>query len=60
MDSFANTCTTFGFTTSLKKPKVLTQVKILPDITINNYELEVVDKLTHLGATIRSKLSLDK
>ena len=61
MDRFANARTAFGLTISLKKnTKVLAQTTISPNITVNNYELEMVDKFTYLGSTINSKLSLDR
>ena len=41
-----------------KKTKVLATT--LPNITINNFQLEVVYEFTYLGSTISSKLSLDK
>ena len=40
--------TTFGLTISLKKTKVLAQATISPKITMNNYELEVVDKFIYI------------
>ena len=45
MDRFANACTTIAFTISLKKTKLLAQTTTSLKITINNYDLEVVDKL---------------
>ena len=50
----------FGFTISLKKTKVLAQAITSLKITINNYELEVVEQFKYLGSTITSKLSLDR
>ena len=32
----------------------------MPKITLNNYELEVVEQLKYLGSTISSNLSLDR
>ena len=44
MGRFANACTAFGLTISLKKKsKVLAQVTTSPKIKINKYELEVVE-----------------
>ena len=60
MDRFANACTDFGLTVSLKKTKVLAQATTSPKITINNYQLEVVEQFIYLGSTITSKLSLKK
>ena len=58
MDRFANVCTDFGLTISLKKTKVLAQTTTSSKITINNYELEVVEQFIYFGSTITSKLSL--
>ena len=60
MDRFANACTDFGLTVSLKKTKFLAQATTSPKITINNYQLEVVEQFIYLGSTITSKLSLKK
>ena len=61
MDRFANACTAFGLTISLKKKtKVLAQATTSPKITVNNYELEVVEQFIYLGSTITSKLSLER
>ena len=43
-----------------QKIKALAQATTSSTITIKNYELEVVDKLTNFRFTISSKLSLDK
>ena len=43
-----------------QKSEVLAQATILPTITINNYELEVVDKFIYLGPTISRKFSLNR
>ena len=59
MDRFANACAAFELTISFKKKtKVLAQAITSPKITINNYELEVVEQFIYLGSTITSKLSL--
>ena len=43
-----------------QKTKFLAQATTSPKITINNYELEVVDKFIYLWSTISIKLSLDR
>ena len=60
MDRFANACTDFGLTVSLKKTKVLAQAATSPKITINNYQLEVVEQFIYLGSTITTNLSLKR
>ena len=45
MNRFANACTVFGLTISLKIG-VQAQETTLPNININNYQLEVVDEFT--------------
>ena len=60
MDSFSQACNDFGLTISLKKTNVLGQETMkLPGITIDDYELVVVEQLTYLGSTITDNLSLD-
>ena len=57
---FANACSEFGLTISIKKTNVLGQnVNSLPHITIGEHTLDVVDNFTYLGSTISSCLSLD-
>ena len=58
MDRFSNACTAFELTISLTKTKVLVQATTSSKITINNYELEVVEQFKY--STISSKLSLDR
>ena len=36
------------------------EISTSPKIIVNNYELEMVDTFTYLGAKISSKLSLDR
>ena len=61
MDRFAQACTDFGLTISLKKTNILVQgTAETPCITINNYELDVVNEFTYLGSTISNNLSLAK
>ena len=49
-----------GLTISLKKTNVLGQDTMeLPAITINHYQLDVVEQFTYLGSTITGNLSLD-
>lgn len=53
-------CKEFGLTISLKKTQILAQgTPSVPDITIEETHLEVVDSFTYLGSTISSSLSLD-
>ena len=60
MDRFSQACKDFGLTISLKKMNVLGQHTIeLPAITIDDYELDVVEHFTYLGSTITDNLSLD-
>ena len=56
MDRFSNACTDYILTISHKKTKVLAQAAISPKITINKYELYVVERYTYLRSTINSKL----
>lgn len=57
---FAEACTEFGLTISLKKTNIMAQdVDTTPTITIGDHTLEVVDKFTYLGSTIYNNLSLD-
>ena len=42
------------------KAKVLAQATTSPKITINNYELEVLEKFIYLESTITSKFSLER
>ena len=57
---FAEACTEFGLTISLKKTNIMGQdVSTTPTITIGDHILEVVDKFTYLGSTVSSNLSLD-
>lgn len=56
----AHACREFGLTISLKKTNILGQdVSSAPNITIDDYTLEVVEDFTYLGSTISSNLSLD-
>ena len=60
MDRFSQACKDFGLTISLKKTNVLGQDTMeLPAITIDDYELDVVEQFTYLGSTITNNLSLD-
>lgn len=57
---FAEACTEFGLTISLKKTNIMAQdVSTIPTITIGDHILEVVDKFTYLGSTMSNNLSLD-
>ena len=60
MDHFSQACKDFGLSISLKKTNVLGQDTMeLPAITIDDYELDVVEQSTYLGSTITNNLSLD-
>ena len=59
--SFANACSEFGLTISLKKTNIMAQnVSRNPSISIiDDYTLKVVEDFTYLGSTISNNLSLD-
>ena len=60
MDRFSQACKDLGLTISLKKTNVLGQHTMeLPAITIDDYELDVVEQFTYLDSTITDNLSLD-
>ena len=60
MHRFSQACKDFGPTISLKKTNVQGQDTMeLPAITIDDYELDVVEQFTYLGFTITDNLSLD-
>ena len=60
MDRFSQTCEDFGPTISLKKTNVVGKDTMeLPDITVDDYELDVFEQFTYLGSTITDNLSLD-
>jgi len=60
VSSFANACSDFGLTISLKKTNIMGQdVSDIPHICINDHTLDVVEDFTYLGSTISSNLSLD-
>ena len=60
MERFSQACKDFGLTISLKKTSVLGQDTMeLQAITIDDYELDVVEKFTYLGSTITNNLFLD-
>ena len=60
MDHFSQTYKDFRPTISLTKSSVLGQDTMeLPVITINDYELDVIEQFTYLGSTITDNLSLD-
>ena len=53
-------CKDFGLSISLKKTNILGQdTNELPAITIDDYELDVIEQFTYLGSTITNNLSLD-
>ena len=60
MDRFSQACKAFGLAISLKKTNVLGQDTMeLPAITIEDYELDIVEQFTYLGSAISDNLSLD-
>ena len=60
MDRFSQACKDFGLTISLKKTNVLRQDTMeLPAITIDGYELDVVEQFIYLGSTVTDNLSFD-
>ena len=60
MDRFSRACKDFGLPISLKKANVLGQDTMeLPAITIDDYELDVIEQFTYLGSTITDNRSLD-
>ena len=60
MDHFSQACKDFGLTVSLNKTNVLGQYTMeQPAITIDDYELDVVEQFTYLDSTITDNLSLD-
>ena len=60
VDRFSQACKDFGLTISLKMTNVLGQDTMeLPAITIDNYELDVVEQFTYLGSTVTDNLFLD-
>ena len=61
---FAEACTNFGLTISIKKTEVMHQpapgkIYIEPSITINGQCLKAVDKFTYLGSTISRNVVID-
>ena len=53
MHRFSQACKDFGLTISLKKTNVLGQgTETPPTITIDDYELDVVNHFTYLGSTV--------
>ena len=60
ISSFANACSEFGLTISLKKTNILGQdVSSISSISISDYTLEVVEDFIYPGSNISSNLSLD-
>jgi len=58
---FAEACTEFGLTISIKKTNTMCQdINTTPTITIGEHTLEVVEKFTYLGFMISSNLCLDE
>ena len=61
MDRFADACSEFGLTISIKKTEVMGQeVSEEPEIFINNQKLVVAESFIYLGSTITNDLSLKK
>ena len=64
VDKFAEACTNFGLTISIKKTEVMHQpapgkTYIEPSITINGQCLKAVDKFTYLGSTLSRNVVID-
>ena len=64
VDKFAEACTNFGLTISIKKTEVMHQpapgkTYIEPSITINGQCLKSVDKFTYLGSTLSRNVVID-
>lgn len=60
INRFADTWKEFGLNISLKKTNITDQdTSIIPNNSIGDYTLEVVEDFTYLGSTISSNLSLD-
>ena len=64
VDKFAETCTNFGLTISIKKTEVMHQpapgkTYIEPSIIINGQCLKSVDKFTYLGSTLSRNVVID-
>ena len=64
MDHFSSACNNFGLTISIKKTEVLHQpapgkTYVAPTITVNNEELNVVDRFTYLGSTLSQAVHID-
>ena len=60
IDCFSEACKDFRRTISLKKADILGQDTMeLPAITIDDYELDVIEQFRYLGSTITNNLSLD-
>ena len=60
INCFAQACSQFGLTISIKKTNILGQdVSSAPSISIGDCTLDVVEDFTYLGSNISSNLSLD-
>ena len=60
INRFADACSKFGLTISIKKTNIMTQdVPTPPSIAISGEVLEVTDQFTYLGSTVTSNLSMD-
>ena len=64
VDKFAEACTNFGLTISIKKTEVMHQpapgkTYTEPNILINGQRLKAVDKFTYLGSTLSRNVVID-
>ena len=64
VDTFAEACTNFGLTISIKKREVMHQpppgkTYIEPSVIINGQRLKAVDKFTYLGNTLSRNAVID-
>ena len=60
LDRFSAACDDFSLTTSLTKTQVMAQAApVAPNLTVKNFQLEVVHHFTYLGSATADILSLD-
>ena len=65
VDLFAEACTNFGLTISIKKTEVMFQPApgepyVEPVITINGQKLKATDKFPYLGSVMSNSATIDK
>ena len=61
LDNISRSCSNFGLTISIAKTKVMVQgIDDMPNVKINNNQLEIVPDFTYLGSLLTSNLSLEK